>query len=270
MRNLKPAEITTIYLLFLYVTAVVIRGSSVFIFGEVVRLGILFATFVVPTVLLLVYRGRRPGWDNILITLLLLLLLADPNTSPTIMIALGAITFFFKLFIRVQGHPFFNPAALSLALLSFAGLVTSWWGVSYAPRFTPLGISAAVLFTLPIGVYIIWKYKKVPTLISTTGVLLAVSYVLSGTVPTQLLLEGTYAFFLLIMATEPKTTPVVDAQEWVYGSVLGGSLALWFYFNAPLPYLLNLLILNALFSFYKVFVIEITQIRSLRQVSTTS
>ena len=250
MRFLKPAEITALFLSFLYLLAVLLKDAS-FISAEVIRFVLLTVSFVVPTAVFLKFQKQKIQWDNILITLLLLLLMADPSVPLLLTVALGLVTFIFKIFIRMQRHPIFNPAAISLSILYFFGLTTTWWGVSFSPRFFDIGISSAMLFTLPLGIYIIKKYQKVPTLVATVLSFIIFSFFFQGVVPVQILLEGTFAFFLLIMATEPKTTPVVDAQEWVYGIALGLSLVVWFTYKLPLPYLLNLLILNVFFSVYK-------------------
>lgn len=250
-RFLKPAEITTLYLFFLYLLAVLLKDSAIFLSGEIVRFVLLGMSFVVPTILFLRFKQQKIQWDNIVITFLLLLLLADTAASPVLVVALGLVTFVCKVFIRVQRHPIFNPAAIGLAILYFFGLTTTWWGVSFSPRFTPFDISAAMVFTAPLGLYIVWKYQKLPTLISTVASVIMTSLFFSGVVPYKLLLEGTFAFFLLLMATEPKTTPVIDKQEWFYGLLLGISLVIWFQFKLPLPYISNLLILNAAFSLFK-------------------
>ena len=251
-RFLKPAEITTLYLFFLYFLAVLLKDSTTFLYAEATRFALLGLSFIVPTVLFIKFKKQRLQWDNILITFLILLLLADTTVSYVLIVSLGLLTFACKVFLRVQRHPIFNPAAISLAILYFFGLTTTWWGVSFSPRFTSLGISAAMLFTLPLGLYIIWKYQKLPTLIATVSSLVLANLVLVGSVPLKLLLEGTFAFFLLIMATEPKTTPVIDKQEWFYGLLLGISLSVWFHFKLLLPYISNLLILNAAFSIFKI------------------
>lgn len=259
MRFLKPAEITTLYLGFLYILAVLLKGTPEFYMGELIRAGAILVTFVLPSYLFIRSTGKHVQWDNLLITALLLLMLADPTAPILLTVALGMITTLFKIFIRIQKHPIFNPAAVSLAVLYLFGLTTTWWGVSFAPRFGEFGISSAMLLTLPLGLYIIKRYQKIPTLVATVGGVILGSLLLGGTIPYVLLLEGTFAFFLLIMATEPKTTPVVDFQEWIYGSVLGLSLAAWFSFNWPLPYILNLLILNVLFTVYKYVQIYLAQ-----------
>jgi len=251
MRFLKPAEITTLYLVFLYVLAVSLKASPEFLMHEAIRFSLIGLGFLAPTLGWLKLKKQHIQWDNILITFLILLILADPTANHILSFALGLGTFVIKEFVRIQRHPLFNPAAVSLSILYFFGLTTTWWGVSFSPRVTDFRISAAMLITLPLGLYIIKRYKKLPTLIATIGSFLIGSLALGQPLPLTILLEGTFAFFLLIMATEPKTTPVVDAEECVYGILLGASLAAWFSFKLPLPYLLNLLILNALFGLYK-------------------
>lgn len=251
MTSLKPASITTLFLGFLYVLAVMVRADVDFVVNEGIRLAVLVVTFVLPSVGLILLKGKKLQWENIVITLLLLLLLVDTQAAVWQLAGLGLITTVCKLFLRSTGNPILNPAAISLAAMSLLGLVTTWWGVSFAPRFTDLGISLAMLFTLPLGLYIVWKYQKIPTLIGTVFGVVVANVALYDVMPYRLLLEGTFAFFLLIMATEPKTTPVVDEEEWVYSVLLGLSLPVWYKYNLPLPYLMNLLVANVLFAAYK-------------------
>jgi len=113
-------------------------------------------------------------------------------------------------------------------------------------------MSLAMGLTLPVGLLLIWMYKKIPTLIGVTVAFAGTYFLLAGRIPMVTIFEGTFAFFLMFMATEPKTTPLVDWQEWIYGLLLGGLLALMFIQKwTGAPYLVSLLAMNVIFSGYK-------------------
>lgn len=253
MPKIKPIVVLITYLFILYILAVLLNGSSGFVYSELVRSSALFFSFVGSYTLIQIVRSKPLQWANVLITFFILVLLADNGAALWQMFLLGLVTTVFKLFVRIQNHPLINPAVISLVLMSILGLVTTWWGVSFSPRFTSLDISVAMVLTAPIGLYVTWKYKELPTFIATILSFAAGMVVLTAQFPARLLLEGTFMFFLLIMATEPKTTPLMDNQEWLFGALLGFSLVASFVYNLPLPYLLNLLVLNIGFSLWKYF-----------------
>lgn len=253
MPKIKPIVVLIAYLFILYILAVLLNGSSGFVYQELVRSSALFLGFVGSYMGVQVFRGKPLQWANVLITFFILILLADSNATVWQMFLLGLITTIFKLFVRIQNHPLINPAVISLVVMSSLGLVATWWGVSFSPRFTEIGISSAMALTFPVGLYIAWKYQELPTFVATTLSFAVGMILLTGAFPWRLLFEGTFMFFLLIMATEPKTTPLMDNQEWLFGILLGSSLVASFVYNLPLPFLLNLLVLNIGFTVWKYY-----------------
>lgn len=246
----QPTTMTAILLLALYGLAWYFRGNG-FAQQEVTRVVGVMIGLVMPHMLGYMVWKSKPRVDNLLISILLLLLLADPQTGMLSMVILGLLTAGVKTLLRIGQQPILNPAAGGLFLASFLGILTTWWGVSFAPRFSPLNISVAMAVTVPLGAYIIWKYKKLPTLVSVPISLLVMYFLLTGRV-LQSVVEGTFAFFLLVMATEPKTTPVIDWQEWVFGLLLGSLLA-FFFVNRVVsePYLAALLVINLAFGVFR-------------------
>lgn len=247
-----PTWKTCWFLVSLYFLALYFRAEPGILSAEASRAVAVSLGLFAPHLLVWLISHRQPKLENLLITALILLLLADPQTSPLNMLFLGFTTALIKTVIRYQGLPVFNPAAAGLLLASLWGVTTTWWGVSFAPRLPVFNMSIALLLTLPVGLYLLFLYKKLPTLISVPLATLFVYFWLTGDWPLVTLLEGTFAFFLLIMATEPHTTPLIDYQEWIYGLLLGTILALFFVFRlVGEPYLLALLILNGLFAAFR-------------------
>ncbi len=244
-----PILETEIYLALLYLFSIAVRYNQGLAVHELGRLIAVTLGLVLP---FLFAKKQSPRLSNLLITALILVLLADQKTTWVLMLVLGLITAIIKIIVRSLHQPVFNPAAIGLLTTSFLGITTTWWGVSFSPRLPFFNMSAAMFLTLPIGLYLIWLYKKLPTLIIVPASFALTYFLLTGRSPLTILLEGTFAFFLFVMATEPRTTPIIDWQETIFGCFLGISLA--FLFSSKLvgsPYLVSLLTTNLLFSLYR-------------------
>ena len=255
MRNLalwrKPILLTAVYLLSLYGLAVFIRLGGGYE-RELWRVGSLVGGFLIPHLLVFAAFGAKPRIGNLVITVMILVLLADVDAKPGLMVGLGLVTALIKTLVRFKGQPMFNPAAVGLMVMTLLGLSTTWWGVSFAPRLPVFNMSVAMLLTLPVGLWLVWVYKKMPTLVGVSVAFAGIYMILAGRLPLTIMFEGTFGFFLLLMATEPKTSPVIDWHEWVYGLILGGMLAVMMINRwGGSPYLSSLLIMNLLYSSYK-------------------
>lgn len=248
----NPLQLACVFLMALYATAIFFRNEEGFLFNEAMRILAVTMGFGLPHVLGFMSWKNKPQVANLLTTMLILLLLADPQTSWIRMAILGLITALIKTVVRLEHQPLINPAAAGLFASSYFGVLTTWWGVSFAPRLPILNMSIATLLTIPIGFYLVRLYKKVPTLIGIPVSLMIVYFLQTGRLPLITVFEGTFAFFLLIMATEPKTTPLVDWQEWIYAILLGSLLAFLFVNRlVGEPYLAALLTMNFIFGIFK-------------------
>ncbi len=241
-----------LFLCLLYILAVWRANTTGFVVNEIARFTGAIVGFGFPHFIGLIVWKNKPRLENIFITVLLLLLLASPQTSLLLMFILGLITALIKTVLRLNNQPIFNPAAAGLFAGSFLGITTTWWGVSFSPRLPLFNMSFAMLLTLPVGLYFVKIYQRLPTLISLPLSYFVVYFLLTGTLPLVTIFEGTFAFFLLVMAIEPKTTPVIDRQEWLYGPLVGISLAALSVFHLiGAPYLVVLLAANLIFSLYR-------------------
>ena len=249
----QPKRFLLLYLCLLYLFAVWRVIGLNFVSHELGRALALLAGFGLPHFVGILVWKNKPSLENIFIVSLIILLLANHQTGFFAMFILGLLTALIKTIFRLHHQPIFNPAAAGLFAASFLGVTTTWWGVSFSPRLPFYSISAAMLLTVPAGLYLIWLYKRIPTLLTVTLSFLVVYFLLKGTFPVLTVLEGTFAFFLFVMAIEPKTTPVVDKQEWLYGTVLGSGIAFLYVVRlVGSPYLVVLLSANLLFSLYLV------------------
>lgn len=236
----------------MYAMALYFQREVVLSDVEIWRVIGLVIGLIIPHLLGMVVWKSKPNLSNLLTTALILLLLADSQTPFLGMLVLGLLTSLVKTVGRLAHQPIFNPAAAGLWLAGMAGVLTTWWGISYAPRLPIVQMSITALVVLPLGVYLINKYKRWPTLVVLPLSFLAGYWLITGRVPLVTVAEGTFGFFLLIMATEPKTTPLVDWQEVVFSLMLGGLLA-WFFTHRIVrePYLAALLIMNIVYAGWK-------------------
>jgi hypothetical protein len=182
-----------------------------------------------------------------------LFLLFDSFQEWWVFPVVGLITETAQRLLRVPTGPIFNPAAFGSLIMSFFYLLPSWWGASFAPRIpiTSDGLSMAALITFPVAGFIAWKYKKMPLAITaavTTCVMYAVLFQL---IPIFLLLEGTLAFYVLVMCIEPKTSPVLRNEQLAFGIGIGMFLPVLLKLNFLEPYVGALVIVNGLFQLYR-------------------
>lgn len=248
----SPLTITTILLGSLYLLAVGLRATPEFIYTEFQRVVVLIVSFILPILLMGKVLEFRPSRANLATTTLILLLLADPSATLLQMTILGLVTFLIKTILRFEHQPIINPAAAGLLVATYLEIPVSWWGASFSPRLPFFSVSITSLLIIPVGIYLILLYKKLPTLIGVPASLLVVYLLLTRNSPLITMLEGTFAFFLLVMATEPRTTPLIDKQEWLYALLLGSLLGYLFVNRIfPDPYLASLLLMNLAFTLFK-------------------
>lgn len=200
---------------------------------------------------------RSTRWEHRLITSLILFLLFDPIFPTWVFLALGMITEPVQRFLRVPTGPLANPAALSALALSLVGQFPTWWGTNFGTRIDiiPGGMSLVMLLTVPLAGYVAHKYKKLD-IIAPAVIMFSLGYLLFiRSNPLALVLEGTFAFFLLIMAVEPKTSPAIQKQQWVYGGAVGLLVALFLYAGLQSiwiePYVAALVLCNIVFNLYR-------------------
>lgn len=193
-------------------------------------------------------------WENRFITTAILFLLFDSLLPWWSFVLMGLVAELGQRFIRVPTGPVFNPAALAAVAVTLVGYYPGWWGVSFAPRL-PVewgGLSlATLLLTIPVVGHIARSYKKLP--IALTGMFFfALSYaVVFRSNPIFILIEGTLIFFFLVMADEPKTSPVLKKEQYIFGGALGLMMSAALFLALPEPYCIPLLICNLVFNVYR-------------------
>lgn len=202
-------------------------------------------------------------WEHQAITCLILLLLFEPGLPWYSYAIIGALAEALQRIFRLVTGPLANPAALVTALVAAVGLLYPWtgfmswfplwWGVSFAPRLPIIdgGISVAALLTIPVAGWVAHKYKKWWIVGATIGVFIPLCLVVLGRSPLFILLEGTFAFFLLVMAIEPKTSPIIRTHQLAYGAALGTLVVVAIKSGWYEAYTMSLVLVNIIFNLWR-------------------
>lgn len=255
--QIRKPQIQTVY--FLLLLAVVgtwsYAESAADIIGIVGHFGALILGYSLTFFPLVWWKTKRiPLLANSAITVMIAGLLMSVLAPLWALVLAGMALAGVKFVARFRSLPVFNPATAAMFLGSFWGVYASWWGVSFAPRFTAWQLSVAILAIAPIGLYLAHKYRKLPTALSAlvvTGIVtLVISLTQGGALMAAvhdvgfLLLEGTFAFFALIMVTEPKTSPTLQNEQIAFGLWVGVIFPILIALHNQWPYELSLLSAN--------------------------
>jgi len=186
--------------------------------------------------------------EHRIITTLILFLLFDITTPWYIFFLLGILTELGQCVWRAPGSPLFNPGALGALTVTMLGFYPSWWGANFPPRFSLPGgageVSIALILTLTLGLLVASRYRKLPLILSAIASFAVIYPLLLGQSPLYIVLEGTFLFFLIVMCTEPKTSPAIPKEQRFYGALIGAMLALGLFFHFFEAYLIALLVGN--------------------------
>lgn len=195
----------------------------------------LIRRFIEPT--------RTVRFEHQLITTLILFLLFDPTSTWWTFPVVRIVTELAQYFFRTPGGPLFNPAALGTVVVSFFGLLPSWWGTNPAPRILIAGeeVSGFAFLTLIAAGSVAYRYRKLPAILSAFLLFALGYFILLDQSPLYMMIEGTLLFFFLVMLTEPKTSPVVLKEQFTYGSLVGLLVPIGLFFHVIEAYLLALL-----------------------------
>jgi len=249
---LRPQNILRFYLAILYIGALLSARDLEFAVQSFLLFLAVNLGYFLPY---LVQKARgipsRMRLENASITIFILTLLMEQRIGLVWAFVLGLVTALIKMNLRFQGKPILNPAAAGLAVVTIFGMSATWWGVSFAPRFSELFISVAAFLTVPVAGYVANKYHKLPIAAALLVSFALASLVFMGSIPWVILLEGTLLFFALVMAVEPLTTPVLRNEQLVYGTSIGLFLALFLWQSWLLPYCGPLLLVNAGYALYR-------------------
>lgn len=175
---------------------------------------------------------KRKGFPyHGLITGLIVALLITP--SPLYAVAAAAIAIALKYVIRYKKRNIFNPAALSLFILSFFGIATAWWGVLH-------------WIVVPLGLLVAYRIRRLETSLSFLLVYFLSIYAIKGILPFD---DYTAFFFAFVMVLEPVTSPFTRNGKLIFGgavALLGVSLPLLV--NVPVNLFLGSLLIMNLFT----------------------
>lgn len=249
-----PIRIILVYLVGMAVWATFNwAAADMLLWAMLVRnFGLLFvSSWVVFSILTKVGWAKPTRWEHRLISCLILFLLFDSLTPWWVFVALGITTELGQRLIRLPTGPVANPAAFgALVIATMTGFLPTWWATNFGPRFFEL-LSTACVITAVVAGYVVFKYRKTTLAVTALVTVAVLSLVVLQISPLFLLLDGTLLFFVLVMAAEPKTSPVLLSQQVGYGLAVGvltiaGMMLAW-----PEAFTAALVIANTGFNLYR-------------------
>lgn len=249
--KLPTIRVAALYLLVLCILGVSLKWDSEYILERLLALaGLTVGYMVVPFIKHQTAALKYPFIANNLITIMIMFLVLDEFIPWWQCVLFGLVASLIKHFIRLNRQPVFNPAAAGIFVAVLLGALETWWGASFAPRFTNLGISIAAFLTLPVGAYLADAYKKWGVALSFIAVYGLGMLIWLKTFPFTILLEGTILFLAFIMVSEPKTSPSLLVQQIVFGSSVAILALAAIIFGASSPYTIALLVGNLGYRLY--------------------
>lgn len=256
----SPIRILLLYLSFLAIWASYNWGGLglSFLFNQLLHFSLLLLPgWLLYFIFVKVKIARPTRWEHRLISVLILFLLFDVLFPWWVFLAVGLATELLQRLLRVPTGPLANPAAAGAVILSLFGQFPTWWGVNFGPRFDfiPGSMSLLMILTSVVAGYVAWKYHKLPIVACATVAFSVVYFIIFRASSLPILVDGTFAFFLLVMAVEPKTSPAIQQQQLWFGSLLGimvGALLGAAYKSYWVePYTSALVFTNVVFNLYR-------------------
>lgn len=141
------------------------------------------------------------------------------GTSLQLVVLAALIAEVLKHIIRYQGRNIFNPALLSLFVMTLAfGASMTWWA-SASIQIAGIAFPAVVV----VGLFISWQYKRFSLTLPMLAVYFVISLLLTGIANINansllaLLQNNTLYYFVFLMIVEPKSSPVFWKSRIAYG-----------------------------------------------------
>lgn len=186
-----------------------------------------------------------------IITGLLIGMIAPQNAPALLVIAASLIAILSKFVIKSRHNIIFNPAALGLIValaLFHAGDV--WWASS------SYNLSGTIISFVPILAIPAYLSRR---LVAGLGFIVA-SIIIGALIYSNLaplsagfisMLFSVNYLFAFIMVGDPKTSPVGNKAQAVYGVLIAAMVFATGYSKIPYPFLISLLAANLLFALYR-------------------
>ena len=193
--------------------------------------GVLFAA-------LRYFTGQDKAPESLIVTVLLIFLLVDPNPNPwaltaqtLAMLAVVTVAVASKFFLEIDGEPIVNPAALGVLFGAFLGvllpgitIVGDAARLSFDTLFSVGGISISWVALL-LAVWIFWglpKWERTAVISAFFIASAAFAFVLGGGAAVEeFFTAGPWLYlFAGFFITDPKTSPDDHLWQWGYGAVL--------------------------------------------------
>jgi len=187
--------------------------------------GLTSAIIVAALIDVLVLRRLRNSWEfpsGAVLTGLIVAMILTPREPWYVAACTSVAAIVSKYFLRTRAANVFNPAALALVLTFYIfNTGQSWWGAM--PDAAPLAL--IVLFVS--GAFIADRVNKIPLVLIFLGVYFALFTLTAflgnpGKVAEVFRAPDLHAvlFFAFFILTDPPTSPVKYADQFVYGVIV--------------------------------------------------
>ncbi len=161
--------------------------------------------------------GRKPNFESVYITTLILFFLFNPASSPQYLIILAivaALAMASKYLLVWRGRHVFNPAAAGAVIIGLTNLqFASWWVAT--------GVLLPITFVL--GGLVLYKTRRLRMALvfvaTSIAAILLVKFFSGGSVATLLpiiLTSYPLIFFAAFMLSEPLTQPPRNYQRYIF------------------------------------------------------
>ncbi len=176
--------------------------------------------------------------SNAIISSLIIFLLIHyftQNQNIIYDLIISFVTIFYKFFLEYKSIPIINPVVFSSLIVGYISqifpigspLFVSWWGASFN------GYLSLILILIWL-VYGLRKWRKTAIAISFLAVHLIILLTLRDQgheIAKFSFFDSTIYFFTAIMLIEPKTSPVKNKDQIIYGILAAIAYNLFFVLN---------------------------------------
>lgn len=254
--KLNPTQQITLLLSIYTIGAILLNLRTQVFLHLLATLGFSLILFGIFT---FISKKKKNIWNTIISALIIFLVLHYGSDTQDLIYPLIAtfVTVFSKFFLELKGLPIINPVVLGLLTTYLLGSLIallkppfiSWWGTSYQGFFNGYSIPIALILIIIWIVLSLNKWRKYALLVTF---LLAHAILIFARTPEFEFLKFTFSdatiyFFAAIMLIEPKSSPMLKSQQFIYAILAAISYNLLAHFNVTHFDLIAIAIANLYF-----------------------
>ena len=175
----------------------------------------------------IIHFAKKKRWilsDSSAITGLIIAFVLTSKQPWYLIVIAGVLAIASKHLIRFKKKHIFNPAAFGILVTTIVLSATTQWKGTYQ-----------WYILIPVGVYFIYRIRKMPLLVSyavTALGIFALQALMQGVRITNIFGYLSY-FFIFVMMIEPKTTPITSFGKIVFGIIIALGIFILTEIGAP-------------------------------------